>query len=1262
MERNGGVSFNHNVEVNKSAKYIAKSSAVIICAALSLPSRDARLDSSTMKFFIVAVYSLMAVASLAAVKSVPLQAPSKASPGVTTLFERVPASISGVVFDHKIDYTHPLKSVHHSSLACGGVAIGDVNGDQRADIFLSKGPGKNGLFLNKGDFRFVDATDASGLGVEGIWSAGCAFADVDNDGDLDLFVANYDSPNFLYINDGKGHFVESAAAAGVNLSEGSLMPAFCDYDHDGDLDMFLVTYRYYWLDGGGRPESITSKLIGNQVVVQPPYDKYYTLEPGDPNDLPSWKFKEIGRPDYFYRNNGDGTFTDVTEASGIYTENAMGNSATWVDYDNDGWMDIYVANDFMEADRLYKNLGNGQFREVLRSAIMQSPWYAMGAGIGDLNGDGQDDLMVTDMAATSHYYSKINMGDMSQFTPFLDSSEPRQFMRNAVYLGTGTPRLLEAGSLIGLGKSNWSWSVQIADFDCDGKQDVFVSNGMVRDFMNSDAPQVTIDMLDRETAFELFEKQPERREKNLAFKNEGDLTFAKVGDTWGLDHEGMSYGAARGDLDGDGDLDLVVCNLEEEVHLYRNQVQGANRIGFRLAGRNANRMGAAAQVKIRTASGAQTRRLIPQQGFTASNEPVVYFGLGEDAVLESAQVIWPGGGVQDLGVLQAGNLYHVTEEAAPPATKATEVPARRFKQEALLEFARHREVPYDDYADQPLLPNKLSHNGPGIAFADVDGDGREDFFKGGAAGSSGELHVQVEQAAYKWKSMFVLAKSKQSEDMAPLFFDADGDGDQDLYVVSGSVEQTAGSESYRDRIYLNDGAGKFSASPAEMLPDLRDSGSVVVAADYDRDGDLDLFVGSRVIPHKYPLPASSRLLQNNAGTFSDVSEMLAPELKEMGLVTSAVWSDVDNDGFVDLLVTSEWGPIKYFHNEAGTCLKEMTKQSGLSVRTGWWNGIAGRDIDNDGDIDYLVTNFGLNTKYKADDKHPATIYYGDFDGTGDPQVVEASYEDDRLLPRRGRSCSSGAMPFIAQKFGTYHDFALASLQDVYTPTKLDTALKLVANDLRTTVLLNDGKGIFTFKDLPRDVQISVGFGVVLTDFNGDGKTDACIAQNFFHPQRETPRMGGGTGALLLGAGDGTFRHAWINESGIDVPEDARSLAVSDLNHDNRPDLTFGINDGVVRTFVNAEQDHFPLAIRLAGKPGNPTAVGSRVTAEVNGLPPQTAEVVAGGGYLSQSSATLFFGAGDHLIKELQVTVRWPDGEQKTYFQPDGRNGQYLITQ
>ena len=555
-----------------------------------------------------------------------------------------------------------------------------------------------------------------------------------------------------------------------------------------------------------------------------------------------------------------------------------------------------------------------------------------------------------------------------------------------------------------------------------------------------------------------------------------------------------------------------------------------------------------------------------------------------------------------------------------------------------------------------MLPNKLSQLGPGLAWGDVDADGNDDLYVGGAAGQAGTLHLHGAEGSFRPKAVPALASASAHEDMGAVFIDAEGDGDLDLYVVSGGVECKAGDKLLRDRLYLNDGSGDFKQAAAEVLPDVRDSGSVVTAADFDRDGDLDLFVGSRVIPGEYPLSPSSRLLRNDSTTspkFTDVTDEVAPGLRLSGLVTSAVWSDADGDDWVDLLVTHEWGPIKLYRSHQGQ-LVDNTVEAGLANLLGWWNGVAARDIDNDGDIDYAVTNFGLNTKYgEPSAEKPIVLYYGDFDNSGRMRLVEAKYEDQSLLPVRGKSCSQHAIPQLQQKFPTYKQFALASLADIYTPKCLEDSHRFEINTLASGVLINDGEAHFRFDPLPRIAQTSPGFGVILSDLDGDAHTDLYLVQNFFTPQRETPRMDGGVSLLLLGGGESDqprWEPVWPDRSGLVIPADAKALTTADVNRDGLLDLVVAVNDNSVVVYERSEPEPTGmLTLRLRAKPPNWMAVGARVTVHLNNGMLQTAEVQAGGGYLSQSSSLLAFGAGDeeNVFVE-KVEVLWPDGSRSTH--------------
>ncbi len=1176
-------------------------------------------------------------------------------------FQRLAPNETGVNFQNDLDPDHPMKRLYHSGFLCGGVAIGDVDGDGRPDLCLASGPGTNRLYRQVDDFRFEDISQAAGLGTNDAWSTGVAMADIDGDNDLDLYICNYDSPNSLLINRGDGTFAEQAHQRGLDLKDACLMPTFSDYDGDGDLDVYVVTYRFY--RKGGRPKTPPVTMRLGVPSLLPTYEKYYKLVE---NQGGHYEVEEASRRDYLLRNDGRGHFVDVTSEAGM-TEPGHGLSATWWDYNNDRRPDLYVANDFNEPDHLYRNDGDGRFTDVLAEAIPHTSWFSMGADAADINNDGLLDLLVADMSATTHVKQKTSMGVMSADRLLEVAGPPPQTMRNALYVNTGGQRFLEAAYLAGLADTNWTWAVKLADLDNDGWVDALIANGMARDFSNSDVA-FGPELLSGRTEWDLYEKQPPRREQNLAFRNTGDLQFVDVSKEWGLDHVGMSFGCAHADLDRDGDLDLVVTNLDEPVSIYRNQSSDGHRVLIRLVGTNSNQWGLGASLQIETSTGSQMRQLSPMTGFIASSEPIVHFGLGEAETIQQLTIRWPSGTQQVLTNLAADHFYTITEpseETSPQETNsegsssastepvssrmATESSKPLYRRSDVLAHAQHREHPFDDFQRQPLLPNKLSQLGPGIAWGDFDGDGDEDFFLGGAKGQAGQLYPNEDghfgqRVPGPWES------AADREDMGALFFDADSDGDLDLYVVAGGVECDPGDELLRDALYLNDGQGTFQPASAGMLPDVRQSGSVVVAADYDRDGDMDLFVGARVIPGQYPLSPESYLLENKNGRFSLANQEDAAGLRQTGLVTSALWSDVDGDGWLDLLVTHEWGPVKVFHNQEGR-LVDQTEAAGLAKIKGWFNGIAGRDFDNDGDLDYVVTNFGLNTKYHASEKSPALLYYGDFDGTGKRRLIEAEFEDETLFPVRGRSCSTRAMPHLQEKFSTFKDFAIASLPEIYTPQCLQTAHRFECTTLESGLLMNDGSGQFIFQPLPRLAQISPSFGVVATEVNGDGHADIFLVQNFFTPQLETGQMDGGLGLLLTGDGKGGFTPVWPTQSGLVVWGDAKSLTVTDFNGDRRPDFVVGLNNAPVQAFEHQgasphSSDAF-LRVRLQGPAGNPTCIGSRVRLTLSDGSSQTAEVCAGGGYLSQSTPTLTFGlASGREAQELAVT--WPDGSQSIH--------------
>ena len=1088
--------------------------------------------------------------------------PSADLGGADGKFVRLQPTETGLNFVNQLIPEHPLRRIYNSGFVCGGIAIGDVNGDDRPDVYCVSGPKSNRLFLQTGPLKFTDATDAKGLSGGDRWGAGAAMKDVDNDGDLDIYVCNYEAPNQLYLNNGRGEFKEAAKSLGLDIVNSSVMPAFCDYDCDGDLDLYLLTNRIF--RAGGRPKDPPFEIVDGKPRVKPEFAKFYELTQ---TDAGGYSMHDYAQPDLLMENKGDGTFVDVTESSGI-TGNGYGLSATWWDYNMDGLPDLYVANDYNDPDCLYRNDGDGKFTNVLEEALPHTPWFSMGADFGDLNNDGLFDFLVVDMAATTHFAQKTTMGAMNASKLAAVAGPPPQIMRNALYVNTGTERFQEAAFLAGMANSDWSWSVKIVDFDSDGKQDVFITNGMARNINNSDLI-VTDEMRIGHEEWEFYADTPTRPEQNLAFRNEGDLKFTDVSKRWGLDHVGMSYAAATSDLDGDGDPDIVVANLDEPVAVYRNDLKSgesiANRVVVRLHGTASNSHGIGAIVTLESGSGTQVKQLPSSTGYLADNESILHFGLGDDKQVTSLKIEWPSGHVQTLEDVPVNQRVGVAEPSGAVVVRESQATAEdgpMFAGGTIPIF--HRDDYFDDFQLQPLLPNQLSQFGPDVEFADVNGDGGDDFFVTGSKGHAGQLFLRESTGAFRPAATSVFEQHADAEDLGCHFFDADGDGDVDLYVASGSVENHAVPSLYQDRMYLNDGRGEFTFADG-AVPTLTDSSAAVSSCDFDQDGDLDLFVGGRMIPGQYPLSPQSRLLQNNGGTFTDVTSEVAPMLLSAGMATASVWSDVDCDGWTDLMVTTEWGPVRYFKNERGT-LVDRTANALLNERTGWWNDIVAADFDRDGDADFVVSNFGLNTKYHASPEHPALLYYGDFENNGEMKLVEAERENETLFPIRGKSCSTHAMPHLADKFKTYHDFALASLGDIYTEQCLNTAHRFAATELRSGVLMNNG-GSFVFKALPRIAQVSPSFAVAAADFNQDGQVDVFLGQNFYAPQVETGRMDSGVGQLLLGRGDGTFIPIRPDRSGVIIPGDVRTVSAIDLNGDDRLDIVIGTNNGPLSTWV-----------------------------------------------------------------------------------------------
>jgi hypothetical protein len=1109
---------------------------------------------------------LQPVKCLAALQSEPF-AQRRPSPAAgSTLFENLPPTRTGINFQLQLpDAQKYIQEIIHLSVY-GGICAGDCDGDGLADIYVTSPVGGNRLFRNLGGFRFEDITESAGVNDTNFWGTGATFVDIDNDGDLDLYACGYKTANRLYINQGaregrRVRFVEQAKPFGLDYRGASMMMAFADMDNDGDLDGYLATTAL------PPPPGVRFRVTyeGDKPVIPKELREYWSMM-----YLPGGRASpmEAGQFDHLYRNDG-GRFTEVTQAAGIDGP-FFTLAALWWDYDADGWPDLYVANDYFGPDMLYRNNRNGTFTNVIGVAVPHTPWSSMGVDIADLNNDGLMDLMATDMLGSTHFRRNVMLGESSKWRWFLDVAEPRQYGRNAVYLNTGAGRVMEAAYQTGLAATDWTWGPRLEDFDNDGKVDVFIANGTLRDVQHADLAGYADRVLGGNSPqwIQFWAKQPMLLETNMAFRNLGGLRFERVENLWGLGRAGVSFGVATADFDNDGNLDLVVSNGDAPLSVYRNRSAGGNSIRVRLKGTASNRFGVGATVRIRTGALEQVRYLTLARAWLSSSEPLLHFGLGSAEQVDSLSVVWPGGRRQAFTQLKANQLFAITEptESPPSSPEPVARPEPLFVESSVLNGIHRDEAAFDDFSRQPLLPRKIHQQAFAMAWGDADGDGKDDVFVGGSKGHQGRLFLRSADGRFALSPQLAFAADKEVDDVAAVFFDFDADKDLDLFVVTGGGRESAGHAIYRDRLYLNDGKGHFTKAGDKVLPDLRENGRCVSAADFDRDGDVDLFVGAFSVSGQYPLAEPSRLLVNVAGKFI---EQTPPNMRDAGLVTDAVWSDADSDGWLDLFLTTEWGPVKLYRNEKGSII-EQTREAGLSSRTGWWNAIVAGDLDQDGDSDYVVANQGLNTRYRASEDRPELLFYGNLDGSGNVQLLEAYFVGDFGYPHRGLDALSAAMPALKERFPSFDLFARAPIEKVFSMEILGKSHRREANTLESGVLLNNGRAVFEFVPLPALAQIAPARDLALVDVDGDGRLDLIMAQNDFYPQLETGRMDGGVSLLLLGNGKGGFEPVPPAKSGILIPEEARRLAVTDLNGDGHPDLVFAVSGGGFRAFVNSK--------------------------------------------------------------------------------------------
>ena len=1080
-----------------------------------------------------------------------------------TRFTLLPPETTGIHFANTIVENDSVNLLDYEYVYNGGgVAVLDVNADDLPDLFFTGNMVPSKLYLNEGGFKFKDITAAAGISNKN-WATGVAVADVNADGLQDLYVCSAGHldeegrANLLYINNGDNTFTESAKAYGLDDKGFSTMAAFLDYDRDGDLDLYVVTYANDTWD--------TS-------VIYP--------------KVTDGKGKATDR---LYRNNGNGSFTNVSREAGILIE-GYGLGVAVCDINQDGWPDIYVSNDYIDDDFIYVNNGNGTFTESAAKYLNHTSHFAMGNDVADINNDAYPDIMVVDMQPEDNERQKLFSvtKNYDKFMMTLKMNYLPTYMRNTLQLNNGDGTFSEIGQLAGVHHTDWSWAPLLADLDNDGYKDLFITNGYPKDIMNRDflvfnkyaTSMQAVKMpasLEEQHRFKLqaITELQGSKISNYVLRNNGDLTFAKRSEDWGIDKPSFSNGAAYADLDKDGDLDLVVNNINDPAFIYENRPDVSdknNYLRLKLVGDSLNRFALGATVKLYAgANGIQYIENYPFRGFQSSVESTLHFGLGNNTSADSIEIKWPDGKHTTLKNVKANqvitanyNTQAVEKESIPePSTNTL------FKNvTASLDINyQHKETDFNDFKIQPLLPHKYSQNGPGLAVGDVNADGLSDFFIGGAQQQPGAVFLQTPQGTFSKRE---LKQNYISEDLGTLFFDADGDNDLDLYVVSGGNEQMAEVSYYQDRLYLNDGLGNFTHEP-KALPRMVDSGSCVTAADYDGDGDLDLFVGGRIHPGKYPLPGKSYLLRNEKGIFKNVTEEIGgPGFSRMGMVTAALWTDYDGDGQTDLMVVGEWMPVTVFRNEKGR-FRNVAGELGLKHTTGWWNSIASGDFDSDGDTDYMLGNCGRNSRYKPTAEEPLRLYTRDFDenATLDPFLTYYLEGQEHIVHSRDEVI--GQTSFMRKRFPRYADFARAEFSEIFSSEDLEGAYVLKSETFESSYLQNEGDGKFTIKSLPVHAQFAPLFGMVAMDANDDGNLDLVAVGNSYGTEISLGRYDASFGAVLAGDGKGNFSNINVRNSGFSVRGDMKGVAKL-INTRGETVLLISKNNGNLEAFASQDKD------------------------------------------------------------------------------------------
>lgn len=1060
-----------------------------------------------------------------------------------TLFKLLPSSYTNISFSNNLSENDTLNILNQANIYNGGgVGIGDFNNDGLPDIYFAGNMVSNKFYLNKGSLKFQDITEVAGAGGEGRWCTGVSVVDINADGWLDLYVsASFRKEtllrtNLLYINQGVNNkgvpvFKESARAYGLADEGFSTQGYFFDYDKDGDLDLYQLTNELY---DKKTPIRFRPKVTDGSAL----------------------------NTDRLYRNNGNATFTNVSREAGILIE-GWGHAAAISDFNLDGWPDVYVANDFVSNDLLYINNQDGTFTNKLSDYFKHTAWNAMGTDVVDINNDGLVDVISLEMLPEDNLRKKRMLGG-NEYYNYFNSSQfgyEHQYVRNVLQLNSGMtpqghPVFSDVGFLSGIYQTDWSWCPLVADFDNDGYRDMIITNGLPRDV--TDLDYIAYDNKQGGGAADLSLTKahtlPVVNIPNYAFKNTGGILFENKTTAWGLNKSSFANGGAYADLDNDGDLDFVVNNINEEAFIYENtinngqQPRSGNTLSVKLTGAGLNKNALGATIHIYYAGKRKYYEHQPCRGYLSTVDDRAHFGLGSVSAVDSIIVRWPDGKHQVLTNVKTNQLLTISYDDA--LNKETAVQKQSF----IFTTATDRynihykpaERDFIDYNIQSTLPHKLSQYGPGIAVGDIDNNGHDDFYLSGTSGNPGVFFIQDEKGGFSLDTTRIIRKENElEEEMGVLFFDADKDGDLDLYAVSGSYEIPPGHAVAQDRLFINNGKGKFQQS-ASALPKEVTNGSCVRAADFDKDGDLDLFVGGRVVSGAYPTNPQNFILKNVGGKFIDVSSQLCPQLKDLGMITDALWSDFDRDGKIDLVMTGEWMPVTFLKN-TGNSFVSINKTTGINQHLGWWNSLVSGDFDNDGDIDYVAGNLGLNSNYVASVKEPMTLYAKDIDKNGSLDAMLFCYmkaEDGnrKPFPMHAKDDLVGQVLSIRKKYPTYKSYGLATMDDLWNDADKKDAIKKVANYLQSVYIENKGDGRFAVKPLPVEAQVAPLFGMISEDADGDGNLDLLAVGNDYGMEPYSGRHDALNGLVLMGDGRGNFKNLSVAESGFFVKGDAKGFA------------------------------------------------------------------------------------------------------------------------